>query len=533
VYEAKTNREITNSYTYLYVRDICVSILVEDGGEASSGIKKVEIIGDSNNVYLYKYTNGEKYIRWDLVNLGRFGSYKVIAEDMAGNISEVRFKIREKEISVNEDKYPPVILRITNLDGIEIPPYGEAPPVLLPFSAIRVVAEDDYFGILKIELIKDGEIFRTKEYSSIPKLLNVEEVFYNLEIGRYKVVVYDHSGKRSYFFLLVKEVDMYEVNNREGDVIDSTYTVYQSLVIGDNTSFYPDEEYYGTDRWYGYGSIEYRVSRDTWTISYFISGYCLDSYKRWPTFGVKYGEPYSSDDENHWAYWVKRVIKHANKNRDRFTDQDILDALWYISERSFYCKVYYNDLLKEVGYPVDGPRKNPPVFNVKIAEPKNGDVFVSPADVKIKVDVDIFGATVYFYGGKDRMYLLGMDNEAPYELVLEGLTEGEYKIAVMCEGIVDGEKKFVNSDPVIIKVINVGFLIDAKHVADEKPIHDDEGYLVSTETYRTPLVVKEGEPVRIIVKVSSATEISGGKIYYTTDCSIPTLNSAAVDLFFV
>jgi len=129
--------------------------------------------------------------------------------------------------------------------------------------------------------------------------------------------------------------------------------------------------------------------------------------------------------------------------------------------------------------------------------------------------------------------LLGMDNEAPYELVLEGLTEGEYKIAVMCEGIIDGEKKFVNSDPVIIKVINVGFLIDAKHVADEKPIHDDEGYLVSTETYRTPLVVKEGEPVRIIVKVSSATEISGGKIYYTTDCSIPTLNSAAVDLFFV
>jgi len=109
------------------------------------------------------------------------------------------------------------------------------------------------------------------------------------------------------------------------------------------------------------------------------------------------------------------------------------------------------------------------------------------------------------------------------------LFEGEYYWRIF---VYDTEGKIFVS-PTYSFLVTKGFLIDAKHVADEKPIHDDEGYLVSTETYRTPLVVKEGEPVRIIVKVSSATEISGGKIYYTTDCSTPTFNSPNVDLVFV
>ena len=137
--------------------------------------------------------------------------------------------------------------------------------------------------------------------------------------------------------------------------------------------------------------------------------------------------------------------------------------------------------------------------------------------------------------GKEKNVIFVCSYNKIYMISEDGENLCEYEVSSRIETSIAVTKKglYFASNDGKLHILKFANIIDAKHVADEKPIHDDEWYLVSTETYRTPLVVKEGEPVRIIVKVSSATEISGGKIYYTTDCSTPTFNSPNVDLVFV
>ncbi|MEM0374399.1 MAG: hypothetical protein QXO96_07605, partial [Sulfolobales archaeon] len=317
----------------------------------------------------------------------------------------------------------------------------------------------------------------------------------------------------------------------KGKVILSNTTGYQSLVISESTKGLRDEWYYSTGYWDGrYPAIEYVVLVDSKDVSYFLKGYCLDSYLRPPLSGMSYSQPLDViEDESHWSYWIRKVIEYADENSTRFTNQDVLDALWYISERSYHCKNFYNELLMEVGYPIDGPRKNPAKFKVKIVEPENGEVFLVSTTIKVRVDTDISNARVSFYGGKEKMIHLGDDSEYPYEIEWFLESEGEYRLAVFCIGIVDGKEETETSDAVIIRVVDSGAnLVLAKHSPLEAIHIDDDQYFCSTHTYRMPADVYEDTPVDIIIQVSTATPISSARLYYTQDATIPTLTSSYI-----
>lgn len=118
-----------------------------------------------------------------------------------------------------------------------------------------------------------------------------------------------------------------EGTNYEGYIVDNLDDSDQDLVVGENTS-----QLNGC--------------------AHFISAYCSDAHKGIPNQGQGFGQPWTSNDPNHWAYWARQAVIYGNNNS--FSSRDILNAIWYITDRSGS----YNQILSSIGYPTDGPDKN-------------------------------------------------------------------------------------------------------------------------------------------------------------------------------
>ena len=86
--------------------------------------------------------------------------------------------------------------------------------------------------------------------------------------------------------------------------------------------------------------------------AHYIKAFCTNAHKEIPYWGEKFGDPWTSDDPNHWAYWVKKAVIYGDQNG--YSSSDTLQAVWYITDRA----ASYNDILKNIGYPSNGPDKN-------------------------------------------------------------------------------------------------------------------------------------------------------------------------------
>lgn len=115
--------------------------------------------------------------------------------------------------------------------------------------------------------------------------------------------------------------------NYEGYILSNTNPAEQDMVIGEDTSSYAG-------------------------CSYYVEGYCCDAHEGIPSQGVAFGQPWTSDSPNHWAYWVRKAIEFANQND--YSEHETLDAVWYISDRSGLS----NEIISSIGYPENGPDKN-------------------------------------------------------------------------------------------------------------------------------------------------------------------------------
>ena len=116
--------------------------------------------------------------------------------------------------------------------------------------------------------------------------------------------------------------------NYEGYVLLNCNDDEQDMVVGQQTDQFPA----GT--------------------SSYIRGYCTDAEADIPSIGAVFGSPWTSESTSHWAYWERKVVIYGNENN--YSDDDILGAIWYISDRSGI----YNSILSNIGYPVNGPTKN-------------------------------------------------------------------------------------------------------------------------------------------------------------------------------
>ena len=115
--------------------------------------------------------------------------------------------------------------------------------------------------------------------------------------------------------------------NYEGYIVDCDDDYEQDLVVGEDTSQYTG-------------------------CAWYIKAYCSDAHKSIPDDGVHFGQPWTSNDSNHWAYWARRAVQYANQNG--YSSSSTLSAIWYITDRSGY----YNDILVGIGYSQSGPDKN-------------------------------------------------------------------------------------------------------------------------------------------------------------------------------
>ncbi len=87
---------------------------------------------------------------------------------------------------------------------------------------------------------------------------------------------------------------------------------------------------------------------------YQISGFCSEPSKGVPDYGEPMGEPWTSDDPNHWAYWVRQAVRRAAET-GAYDDETILDAVWYIVESEY--RWFPNELLQEIDFPESGPSR--------------------------------------------------------------------------------------------------------------------------------------------------------------------------------
>ncbi len=115
--------------------------------------------------------------------------------------------------------------------------------------------------------------------------------------------------------------------NYEGYIVDCDDNYEQDLVVGEDTSQYTG-------------------------CAWYIKAYCSDAHKSIPDDGVHFGQAWTSNDPNHWAYWARKAVQYANLNN--YSSRDTLQAIWYITDRSGY----YNDILVNIGYSQNGPDKN-------------------------------------------------------------------------------------------------------------------------------------------------------------------------------
>ena len=122
-------------------------------------------------------------------------------------------------------------------------------------------------------------------------------------------------------------VVIYEMGqNYLGWMLNNTDPFDQDMVIGDDTS-------------------------DLTGCNHYIRGWCTNAGKGIPDPTDEFGTPWTSDDPQHYAYWIRQVVVYATQQG--YADYEILNSVWYISDRA----AYYDEILAAVGYPEDGPQK--------------------------------------------------------------------------------------------------------------------------------------------------------------------------------
>ena len=138
----------------------------------------------------------------------------------------------------------------------------------------------------------------------------------------------EYFGTGGFYGERALQVAIYESGQSyEGYILSNTDPAEQDMAIGEDTSSYPG-------------------------CSYYVEGYCCDAHEGVPSHGVEFGQPWTCDSPEHWAYWVREAIKFANQHD--YSEGYTLDAVWYISDRSGP----YNGILSSIGYPENGPNKN-------------------------------------------------------------------------------------------------------------------------------------------------------------------------------
>jgi hypothetical protein len=108
-----------------------------------------------------------------------------------------------------------------------------------------------------------------------------------------------------------------------GYILASSDPSSQDIVIGDDTSGLP-------------GCV------------YEIAGYCTEPSKNVPSQNSLFGAPWTSNDPQHWAYWVRRAVIYGSDHQDSYTPSSILDSVWDIVNGNSYSS---NGLLEAIGYP--------------------------------------------------------------------------------------------------------------------------------------------------------------------------------------
>jgi hypothetical protein len=97
--------------------------------------------------------------------------------------------------------------------------------------------------------------------------------------------------------------------------------------------------------------------------SYLVSGFCCDPEKHTPSVGQIFGQPWTSDSPNHWAYWVRQAVIYATGHG--FEPYQILNAVWYIVDRAGFP----DEIISAIGYPEDGPIKLELVYLPMVLKP--------------------------------------------------------------------------------------------------------------------------------------------------------------------
>lgn len=97
--------------------------------------------------------------------------------------------------------------------------------------------------------------------------------------------------------------------------------------------------------------------------SYLVSGFCCDPEKHTPSLGQTFGQPWTSDSPNHWAYWVRQAVIYATGHG--FEPYQVLNAVWYIVDRAGFP----DEIITAIGYPEDGPIKLELVYLPMVLNP--------------------------------------------------------------------------------------------------------------------------------------------------------------------
>jgi hypothetical protein len=118
-----------------------------------------------------------------------------------------------------------------------------------------------------------------------------------------------------------------EGENYEGYIVNNSDSSEQDMVVAEDTSTLPG-------------------------CPYLIKGFCTDAHKGIPGTQRVMGVPWTSTSSADWAYWVRQAVVYGDQHSQ--SDNDILEAIWYISDRSGFS----NDIVQNIGYPANGPTKN-------------------------------------------------------------------------------------------------------------------------------------------------------------------------------
>lgn len=211
-------------------------------------------------------------------------------------------------------------------------------PFTIPIKGVVSIPENpekEQEAIIVWQIIVEGTAYMTTTKSgqegvlTVPRALTQDSSYgthtLHAIINKFQVVGNNrYHGENALKVVIITQTG----ENYEGYIVNSTDPSEQDMVIGQRT----DE-------------LEGCV--------HFIEGYCIHAEKGIPDSGLVFLQPWTSENPNSWAYWIKKTIRYANQHRDRFDAGDKLAACWYITDRAGS----YNELLREVGYPENGPTR--------------------------------------------------------------------------------------------------------------------------------------------------------------------------------